>query len=76
MSGQSLLADGDQLPEALFAPDAITVEMDREGVRHSLIQRQLGHSSIATTEIYLASLSNQEVVDAIAKRPSPMVPAL
>lgn len=55
---------------------AITVEMDREGMRHSLIQRQLGHESIATTEIYLASLSNKEVIEAVGRRPVPMIPAL
>lgn len=55
---------------------AFAVELDREHVRLTLIQRQLGHANLATTAIYLASLSNSEVIDAIGGRPAPMVPAM
>ncbi len=55
---------------------ALAVELDREKVRLTLIQRQLGHTNLATTAIYLASLSNSEVIDAIGGRPAPMVPAM
>ncbi len=55
---------------------AFAVELDREHVRLTLIQRQLGHRNLATTAIYLASLSNAEVIDAIGGRPAPMVPAM
>jgi integrase len=32
------------------------------------VQRQLGHSSLATTANYLASIGNAEVVDAVFAR--------
>lgn len=46
----------------------MTVELDRERTPLSLIQRQLGHSSPATTAVYLQGISNQEVIDVMAER--------
>ncbi len=43
-------------------------ELMREGVPLNLIQRQLGHRSVATTSRYLDHLQPQEVVDAMQKR--------
>ena len=44
------------------------VELARERVPTSHIQRLLGHSSLATTSIYLASLSPEESLDAVRGR--------
>jgi site-specific recombinase XerD len=44
------------------------VELVREGKPVPLIQRLLGHSSLATTSIYLASLSPEEALDAVRGR--------
>lgn len=55
---------------------AHAVEVAREGVPIHLIQRQLGHASLAVTAVYLASVGNGEVLDAIGARRAPMVPAL
>ncbi len=44
------------------------VELLREGVSVVNIQRLLGHSSLQTTAIYLASLSPEEALDAVRSR--------
>jgi site-specific recombinase XerC len=44
------------------------VELAREGVSMINIQRLLGHASLATTSIYLASLSPEEALDAVRGR--------
>jgi site-specific recombinase XerD len=44
------------------------VELARERVPTSHIQRLLGHTSLATTSIYLASLSPEEALDAVRGR--------
>lgn len=46
-------------------------ELAREGVPAAYIQRQLGHSSLATTTRYLSVLAPTEVIDAIMARPVP-----
>lgn len=46
-------------------------ELAREGVPAAFIQRQLGHSSLATTTRYLSTLAPTEVIDAIRARPDP-----
>lgn len=43
-------------------------ELAREGIGLNLIQRQLGHSDLATTARYIDHLAPWEVVDAIRKR--------
>jgi len=44
------------------------VELTREGVPVIYIQRLLGHSSLATTSVYLASLSPEEALDSVRFR--------
>lgn len=44
------------------------VELAREGVPPSHIQRLLGHTSLATTTLYLASLSPEEALDSVRGR--------
>ena len=44
------------------------VELLREGKNVVLIQRQLGHSSVAVTNTYLEHLNPQEVIDAVSSR--------
>lgn len=41
------------------------VGMIRAGVSPAYIQRQLGHSSLATTTIYLSSISSDDIAEAI-----------
>lgn len=43
----------------------VAVELHRRHVPIGIIQRQLGHSSPATTGIYLAGISSADVVDAV-----------
>jgi site-specific recombinase XerD len=43
-------------------------EMMREGIPANLIQRQLGHSSMQTTSVYLSHLEPAEVIDRIRAR--------
>lgn len=43
-------------------------ELVEEGVTMPLIQRTLGHSSLATTQKYLQSIAPQEVIDAVRTR--------
>ena len=47
---------------------AHAVELAREGVPVPIIQRQLGHASLATTSRYLAGLSPEETIRAIRRR--------
>lgn len=44
------------------------VELSRAGIPVRDIQQLLGHSNLATTSIYLASLSPEEALDAVRKR--------
>ena len=39
-----------------------------------VIQRQLGHSNLGITSIYLRGIDNAEIVDAVHARRAPMVP--
>ncbi len=39
-----------------------------EGVRVPVIQRQLGHASLATTDRYLSHLAPKDVVEATQRR--------
>lgn len=43
-------------------------ELAMERVEMPIIQRQLGHSSLATTDRYLNHIAPQQVIEAIAKR--------
>jgi hypothetical protein len=39
-----------------------------------VIQRQLGHSNLGITSIYLQGIDNAEIIDAVRSRHAPMVP--
>ena len=64
---------------APFAPHELrhahSVEMAREGVPLIVIQRQLGHSTLGITSVYLRDIDSGENPRARAGRPSPMIPA-
>jgi site-specific recombinase XerD len=61
-----------------FAPHQLrhahAVEMAHEGVPLIVIQRQLGHSNLGITSIYLQGIDNAEIIDAVHARHAPMVP--
>lgn len=40
-----------------------------------MIQRQLGHSSLGVTSVYLQGIDSSEVINAIHGRRPPMMPA-
>ena len=53
---------------------AHAVEMAREGVPLIVIQRQLGHTNLGITSIYLQGIDNSEIIDTVHARRAPMVP--
>ena len=61
-----------------FAPHQLrhahAVEMAREGVPLIVIQRQLGHTSLGITSIYLQGIDSAEIIDAVHARRAPMIP--
>ena len=61
-----------------FAPHQLrharAVEMAREGVPLIVIQRQLGHSNLGITSIYLQGIDSTEIIDTVHARRPPMVP--
>jgi site-specific recombinase XerD len=61
-----------------FAPHQLrhaqAVELAREGVPLMVIQRQLGHSNLGITSIYLQGIDNAEIIDTVHARRQPMVP--
>jgi integrase len=61
-----------------FAPHQLrhahAVEMAREGVPLIVIQRQLGHTNLGITSIYLQGIDSAEIIDAVHARRPPMVP--
>jgi hypothetical protein len=52
---------------------AHAVELAREGVPLPVIQRQLGHSYVSTTSVYLQGINTEEIIDAIHARRAPMM---
>jgi len=62
-----------------FAPHQLrhahAVEMAREGVPLSIIQRQLGHANLGITSIYLEGIDSGEIIDAVHRRRAPMMSA-
>jgi site-specific recombinase XerD len=62
-----------------FAPHPLrhahAVEMAREGVPLTIIQRQLGHANLGITSIYLQGIDNSEIINTVFARPAPMLPA-
>ena len=61
-----------------FAPHQLrhahAVEMAREGVPLIVIQRQLGHTNLGITSIYLEGIDSTEIIDTVHARRAPMVP--
>jgi site-specific recombinase XerD len=53
---------------------AHAVEMAREGVPLIVIQRQLGHSNLGITSIYLQGIDSAEIIDTVRARHAPMIP--
>jgi site-specific recombinase XerD len=53
---------------------AHAVEMAREGVPLVVIQRQLGHTNLGVTSIYLQGIDNTEIIDTAHARRAPMIP--
>ena len=47
--------------------------MAREGVPLVVIQRQLGHSNLGITSVYLQGIDNAEIIDTVTRRAS-MIP--
>src|SRR3954449_7135909 len=62
-----------------FAPHQLrhahAVEMAREGVPLIVIQRQLGHTNLGITSIYLQGIDNAEIIDTVHARRPPMIPS-
>src|SRR5215216_411159 len=61
-----------------FAPHQLrhahAVEMAHEAVPLVVIQRQLGHSNLGITSIYLQGIDNAEIIDTVHARRAPMIP--
>jgi site-specific recombinase XerD len=61
-----------------FAPHQLrhahAVEMAREGVPLVVIQRQLGHSNLGITSVYLQGIDNAEIIDTVHARRAPTIP--
>ena len=62
-----------------FAPHQLrhahAVEMAREGVPLNVIQRQLGHTNLGITSVYLQGIDNGEIIDVVRGRRAPMMSA-
>ena len=62
-----------------FAPHQLrhahAIELAREGVPINIIQRQLGHSDLGVTSIYLQGIDVAEIIDTVHRRQPPMMPA-
>ena len=60
-----------------FAPHQLrhahAVELAREGVPLPVIQRQLGHSYVSTTSVYLQGIDIEEIIGTIHARRAPMM---
>src|SRR5918996_6523513 len=62
-----------------FAPHQLrhahAVDLVREGVPLTVIQRQLGHSNLGITSVYLQGIDNAEIIETVRARRQPMIPA-
>jgi site-specific recombinase XerD len=62
-----------------FAPHQLrhahAVELAHEGVPLNVIQRQLGHTNLGVTSIYLQGIDNAEIIATVHARHAPMIPA-
>jgi site-specific recombinase XerD len=61
-----------------FAPHQLrhahAVELAHEGVPLVVIQRQLGHSNLEITSVYLQGIDNAEIIETVHARRAPMIP--
>ena len=61
-----------------FAPHQLrhahAVEMAREGVSLNVIQRQLGHTNLGTTTVYLQGIDIEEIIETVDARRAPITP--
>jgi site-specific recombinase XerD len=53
---------------------AHAVEMAREGVPLIVIQRQLAHSNLGITSVYLQGIDSAEIIQTVHARQAPMIP--
>jgi site-specific recombinase XerD len=62
-----------------FAPHQLrhahAVELAHEGVPLNVIERQLGHTNLGVTSIYLQGIDNAEIIATVHARKTPMIPA-
>jgi site-specific recombinase XerD len=62
-----------------FAPHQLrhahALELAREGVPLNIIQRQLGHTNLGTTSIYLQGIDPEEIIATVHTRRPPMMSA-
>ncbi|HEY6779111.1 MAG TPA: site-specific integrase [Thermoleophilaceae bacterium] len=62
-----------------FAPHQLrhahALELAHEGVTLNVIQRQLGHTNLGVTSIYLQGIDNAEIIATVHARKAPMIPA-
>ena len=49
--------------------------MAREGVPLIVIQRQLGHSDLGITSVYLQGIDSGEIIETVRTRRPPVIPA-
>ena len=60
-----------------FAPHQLrhahAVEMAHEGVPLVVIQRQLGHSNLGITSVYLQGIDRGEIIETVHARRAPMI---
>jgi hypothetical protein len=52
---------------------AHAVEMAREGVPLIVIERQLGHSNLGITSVYLQGIDSGEIIETVHARRTPMI---
>lgn len=62
-------------PHQLRHAHAHALELAREGVPLNIIQRQLGHTHLGTTSIYLQGIDPEEIIAAVRTRRAPMMSA-
>ena len=62
-----------------FAPHQLrhahAIEMAHEGIPLVVIQRQLGHTNLGITSIYLQGIDSAEIIDTVHARRAPMISA-
>jgi hypothetical protein len=55
--------------------DYRAVEVAREGVPLTVVQRQLGHANLGITSIHLQGIDNSDIINTVHARPAPTLPA-